>query len=231
MKTIFFIFFLVAASVFGQPTGTLSTIVNGNSVVIKLDSAWRNCGSQYEQQIIFNGDSITWLQVDWGMNYGCECIYNYSVTVDSLNAGNYVAAVYYTYVHNNWIYDSITGTGYYTHIPCDTTYQGSTTFTILSVSSNPPFKSDSFASNCLLSSIENPIINENYPYPNPTYNSIFFETVNNDETPEMFDLYGHVVKMRSIERIGNFIRLDLTDFSPGIYYLKYSSKVYKIVRL
>ncbi|MCX6246618.1 MAG: hypothetical protein NTW10_02690 [Bacteroidetes bacterium] len=231
MKNLFLVFFLITASVFGQPTGTLSTIVNGNSVEIKLDSTWRNCGSQYDQQVFFNGDSITWLQVDWGMCYGCLCPFNYSVTVDSLPEGIYTASVYFTYVQNSQLYDSLTGTWYYTHTPCDTTYQESTTFTILSVSSNPPFKSNSFASNCLLTSIENHSINENTPYPNPTNNSISFKAMKSDESPELLDIFGHEVKSYSIERDGDYMRLSLTHLSAGIYYLRYSSKVYKIIRL
>jgi hypothetical protein len=231
MKNLFFILLLIATSAFGQqPTGTLSTIVNGNSVEIKLDSAYRNCGSDYDQQVLFNGDSITWLQVDWGFNYGCDCLYNYSATLDSLNEGDYVASVYFTYVNAYYYYDTASGTWIENHIPCDTTYQGLVHFTIHSLSSAAPFKSDSYASNCMLS-IDNHTIDKSAPYPNPTYNTILLKTLKKDAYPAMFDIYGHMCKINTIERIGNSIRLDLTDFSPGIYYLRYASAVYKIIKL
>lgn len=170
MKHFYFAFCLLSLSSFCQlSSDTLYTIVNGSRVEIRIDSTWRNCGAEYEEQIFFNVDTITWLQVDWGWCYGCTCPFNYSVTLDSLEIGSYVVNVYYTHVLNEIVFDSTTGTWIYTHTPCDTTYFGTTMFTITSSTYNNPVKVDSSATPCLITrinEISNSII---FPYNVPLF--------------------------------------------------------------
>jgi len=227
-----FIICLFTISVFGQLPefgGVLRTEVNGNSVVIKLDSTWRNCGALYDQQIFFIGNTITWLQVDRGVPYMCDCIFNYSITLDSLSNGNYIVVVYYTEACITG-YDS---NGYPMTFPCDTTYQGSTTFTINNILSANPIKTGDSASLCLgeWNKVTEHSKDNLNPYPNPTYDFINIPIVDNYKPIELFDIFGHPVRITMIKKSGKTVLLDLTDVSRGIYYCRNSGRVYKVIKL
>jgi len=99
------------------PSDTIYPIVNGNQVSLHQDNAHHNCGFQPGlKHITVNDNIINWYQVDTiGIFYGCLCFFDYSVTIDSLNPGNYTAFVYS-------VYNAPTSQ--------DTTYEGVTSFTI-----------------------------------------------------------------------------------------------------
>jgi hypothetical protein len=226
------IFCLITGIGYGQYiSGTLKTEVNGSSVTIRIDSTWRNCGSQYDQQIFFVGNTITWLQVDWGWTYGCSCLFDYSVSLDSLRNGNYTVVVYFTYVNNPLIWDTATGQWVYGHIPCDTTYQGATTFTINNSGTDNPVKVGSYASSCMVGIPEHHDAGIIQPYPNPTYDLINIPNFGTDKSVELSDVMGHPVKSKVSLSSGNTVTLDLTGLPAGIYYCRNAGKVYKVIKL
>lgn len=120
MKTILVIaiFTICLQGLFAQdPTNTIYPIVNGNQVSIHQDNSYHNCGfSPGLEHVIINDSIINWYQVDTlGIYYGCMCFFDYAVNIDSLNPGNYTVFVHSVYPVYNI---------------SDTTYEGSTTFTI-----------------------------------------------------------------------------------------------------
>ena len=232
MKNLVIILCLFSLTSFGQNNaGTLSTTVNGSSVEIKIDSAWRNCGAHYDEQVFFYGQSMTWLQVDRGWAFGCGCLFNYSVTVDSLADGTYEVVVYYTNVLNTWVYDSIIGTWIHVGIPCDTTYLGTTFFTISNSVAHNPVKIDSSASPCLLTRIDDNLILESSPYPNPTSDIIHIPSLKNAGAIELKDMMGNPVELRPLKFDGKSVIIDVSSLLRGIYYLKYVGKIYKIIKI
>lgn len=207
MKKVLFAFCLLYGSAYGQFTdytgGTLSTTVNGSSVKLQQDTAWRNCGSDYDQQISIHGDTITWLQVDFGFSYGCTCFFNYSVTIDSLPDGDYTAMVWYTLVSNALVFDSTTGTWGYSHVPRDTTYAGTTVFSISGGIISTPVHSSSYASACLLTKINVSEIDVRAPFPNPTLDRLYLPGVREESEVEIMDVLGRRVDGVSVVRSGN----------------------------
>ncbi|MEZ5197727.1 MAG: hypothetical protein R2764_15480 [Bacteroidales bacterium] len=62
MKTLVFILLALPFTVFGQlnPYGVLKAEVYGNTVILKNDSAFRNCACVYSMEIIqLEGDTLT----------------------------------------------------------------------------------------------------------------------------------------------------------------------------
>jgi hypothetical protein len=221
---------LFTISVFGQSSeygGTLRTQVNGNSVIIKLDSTWRNCGADYDQQVFFISNTITWLQVDRGASYGCDCLFNYLVTLDSLNPGIYTVVVYFT----ESCFAGFDSSWNYIWVPCDTTFEGATTFTIQDHLAANPVKTGDSASWCLIDRIIEHPKDKTVPYPNPTFNIINIPFTGRLESVELSDIMGHTVKCTVIKISDNRVTLDLTDMPGGIYYCKNSGKVFKVIKL
>ena len=102
MKTLVFILIALPYIAFGQCNsifnGILKAEVDGNSVILKNDSIYRNCAVSYLMEITeIEGDTLVWFQLEqmdmWMM---CLCHFNLSVTLDSLEAGNYYVKTYYT---------------------------------------------------------------------------------------------------------------------------------------
>ena len=97
MKNIFIILGLLSPLFcFPQWTpGILRAVVQGDTVILKDDTTTRNCASLYHMKISkFNSNTIIWTQEEYGGGAGCECLFNLSVSIDSLNAGHYIAKVY-----------------------------------------------------------------------------------------------------------------------------------------
>jgi hypothetical protein len=123
MKNLFLliVLFITCEGLFAQPLwDTIYAVVNRNQVTIHQDDARQNCGFQpLLENITMENDSVlSWYQVDTtGIYYGCMCFFDYSITIDSLNPGNYTVLVYSAY--NLGASPS-----------SDTTYQGSAIFTI-----------------------------------------------------------------------------------------------------
>lgn len=107
-------FALLNISGFSQSVSdSIYAVVNGNQVTIYQDDATRNCGFLPNLENLYVHDGvINWYQVDVsGMVFGCECLFDYSISIDSLNPGTYNVGVYYVYFS-------------------DTTFEGTTSFTV-----------------------------------------------------------------------------------------------------
>ncbi len=145
MKTLIFFFLAFPLIVMGQcdpsGTGTLSAVVNGNSVILMNDTAERNCGSWYIMEVTeLAGDTLKWVQLEQGGFALCLCHFNLSVTVDSLEAGTYFVKAYYT---DNPFND-------------DTCYIGLISFTIAEQNNFNNFTlSNNYQSDCFTVGIEN----------------------------------------------------------------------------
>jgi hypothetical protein len=102
MKTLVFILFALPYIALGQcdplGNGILKAEVDGNSVILKNDSIYRNCAVSYLMEITkIEGDTLVWFQLEQNMeSLLCECYFNLSITLDSLEAGNYYVKTYYT---------------------------------------------------------------------------------------------------------------------------------------
>ena len=66
--------------------GTLQAEVQGDTVVLKNNTAYRNCLSYFSMEVSQSNDTIIWLQTDIGEVAGCYCYFDLSVTIDSLRA-------------------------------------------------------------------------------------------------------------------------------------------------
>jgi hypothetical protein len=105
MKTLAFIVLLMPLMMFGQiyyecpnatQEGFLKSEVNSNSVILRSDSACRNCGSIYEMEVLpLEGDTLAWYQLEQLGGANCDCVFNLSVTLDSLNPGNYYVKTFF----------------------------------------------------------------------------------------------------------------------------------------
>jgi len=107
---------LLFLSLGGFAQSSIFAVVDGNNVTLWQTNTERNCGSQHGAVIILENNHINWYQVDTGGVANCFCIFNLSVTLDPLPAGEYTADVY----------------GIERVDPTDTVYQGSTSFVISS---------------------------------------------------------------------------------------------------
>lgn len=127
-------FSLLTGVLFSQTSpGTIYSIVSGDHVVINQDNAIRNCAfSPSLDNITLNKEVINWFQVDTlNESQRCNCTFNYQIEIDFLNSGDYTVNVYSVYLS-------------------DTTFEGTTNFTIgSSVKSSSVVQYKTFASGCL----------------------------------------------------------------------------------
>ena len=134
----------------------LTAEVHGDTVILRDDTANRNCGAVYEMYVTtLTGNTLKWLQKDVGAWAYCYCDFNLSVTVDSLRPGHYSVNVYYTQAGSTLPY-----------------YVGSVTFEIVDPNTYPTYQAkDGYQSSCLVTG--NGEIKPQEPisldaYPNPT---------------------------------------------------------------
>jgi hypothetical protein len=164
MKNILIFLALLPILSFGQcgsyNQGVLKIQVHNDTVILQEDTAVRNCGSMYQMKIWFIADTLYWLQSDTGINIACMCNYNYSVTIDSLKTGHYIAKVFFT-EYPGW------PPPYF-----DTCYVGSIPFEIVEQNSFPSYHTLSgYQSDCFPVGIQNkkhPNNESPFIYPNPT---------------------------------------------------------------
>lgn len=182
-----------------NPNHSIYAEVNGYHVVIHEDNASQNCAFYPDfQNIVLDGTNLYWFQVDTaGPWANCSCLFNYSVEIDSLNAGNYQAFVYSVYEN-------------------DTISQGFTEFT---VTGNVPCDSElvlsSYASLCLTPvedlSPDNVILN--YQDGIITVKLTSSEKINN---VTVSDLSGQIV-YKTIEQAVGEIDLPVSQLRTGLY--------------
>jgi len=107
MKALIYFFFVIPMISFGQinpmscgidPFEKLKAEVHGDTVILKDDTAFRNCAATYEMQLTrLTADTLVWMQYDVGGVAYCLCHFNLSTTIDSLRPGNYFVKTYYTF--------------------------------------------------------------------------------------------------------------------------------------
>jgi hypothetical protein len=121
MKNILLPLTLLMLLASGQATAQSTSVtasVTGNSVTLYESAVVRNCGSMYDMHVYLQHDTLFWYQVDTGATAVCLCTFSFSVTVDSLAPGSYIAMVY-----------DVTCPDCPPPAP-DTVFEGSTTFVI-----------------------------------------------------------------------------------------------------
>jgi len=214
MKTLVCIWLVFPFAVFGQcppaGNGTLKAEVTGNAVILMNDTAQRNCASWYEMQISqATGDTLIWMQNEQGGGAYCLCHFNLSVTLDSLEPGNYFVKTYYT--------DFPFPYG-------DTCYIGLISFTISEQNFFTSYIiSDDYMSDCFPVGInEQGQLNGQFftVYPNPANDKLAIEstTLAGNQLLTVINVNG----MKLIERqLGDKqTQIDISALPPGVYFVR-----------
>jgi hypothetical protein len=190
----------------GNPLGILGVEVIGNSAILKDDSAWRNCGADYEMIIYqLEGDTLGWYQKGTGFLL-CDCLFDLSVTLDSLNPGDYFVKVSFE--------DSYSP---------DTVYIGLISFTILEQNSFTGFvKTDEYQSPCGFVEMkeQDQVFNSPTIIPNPANDKILIHCPWLSEKTffRFFNSCGSGILEGEIE--SSETELDISALPPGVYFVR-----------
>ena len=100
-KLLFILSLLIPVFAIGQFSPAASDIlkaeVHGDTVILRDDTAFRNCGAVYTMQVVKTASyTLKWVQKDYGSTAYCYCNFNLAVTIDSLKPGNYTVNTYHT---------------------------------------------------------------------------------------------------------------------------------------
>lgn len=215
--------------------GKLKALVNRSSVILKDDTTARNCGASYQMQIDVtagsqNTHNIKWLQYDIGFEAGCDCHFNYSVSLDSLENGHYYTNVFFTEIHGG--NPGTSGT------PYDTVYEGTVEFDIIDTTAHNFIKTDSSASLCFPVSgefdlsIVNTGIGACFPNPFQSVTNIPVYNYSAGDFIEVFDQWG-LLKKVEVNISDNYYRCDLSNFESGLYFyqLHSNSHISRVFRM
>ncbi|MHC1776834.1 MAG: T9SS type A sorting domain-containing protein [Lentimicrobium sp.] len=187
--------------------GLLSAEVHGDSLILKNDTASRNCGALYTMGIsMLSTDTLIWLQTDIGDVAYCYCNFDLSVTIDSLSPGDYVAKAYYT----DLVYN-------------DTCYIGLVPFKITQPESYPaPKIIEHWQSACFTVGLEeSTFVSERGIdiFPNPAGDILYIR--NEQKDTGTICIFNSKFQLKISAIIENQLSsIDLTDLSPGIYFVK-----------
>lgn len=193
---------LLSISGFSQNVAdSIYAVVNGNQVTIYQDDATRNCGflPNLENAYLQDGN-LKWYQVDVsGEVYGCECLFDYSVSIDSLNPGTYNVGVYYVYFS-------------------DTIFEGTTSFTIESqYPCDNVLELSSYAGTCQVAVKEIPT--DNLVIMNTSdVLSISLHSTEKITRASLSNISGQKIYAKSYTS-GNEIHIPTSSFKPGIYVI------------
>ena len=210
MKTIALIILLLPVTILAQVCpnnanefGILGVEVYGNSAILKNDSVCRNCGAEYEM-IIYQlaGDTLGWYQKGSGLAI-CDCLFNLSVTLDSLNPGDY------------FVKTSFQG--------ADTVYIGLITFTIIEQNSFSGFvKTDEYQSPCgIVGTDEHKQMQNSITLsPNPASDQLTINAldVRNKTIYQIYNSSG--LKLIEGEIKLNETQLDISALPRGVYFVR-----------
>jgi hypothetical protein len=213
MKTLVFIFLALPFAVWAKwdPYGVLSAEVNGNSVTLRNDSVQRNCASYYAMEVIqLEGDTLAWYQLDLvGWIAYCMCNYDLSVTLDSLNPGNYFVKTFFTD---------------FPYPEGDTIYIGLISFTITGQNSFAGFtQTNEYQSMCYSVGMEEEkqTSNINFSFsPNPVKDKITISSPSLTENTHLsiFNVSGEKVMERELNH--NETQIDISALPRGVYFVK-----------
>jgi len=216
MKKLLFLFALIfCLSIFSFSQEAIYAVVQNDTVTIWHVETERNCGSAYKMEFDINGNDITLYQVDTvGAILFCMCHFDLSATLTNLLPGYYEVDVYSV------------GDGTSAN---DTTFWGSTSFTILSGDGIPQLLANTQSDCYDPTSIKEPEFNNLVKlFPNPADEYIIIEMENNDFNVQVEDILGNVVIVQ--ESYENKTRIDLSEIQAGIYFITVNSSENKIVR-
>lgn len=219
MKTLIILLLMFPLIIYGQVSYDLQSdiyvSVNGDTVYLSQSMAVRNCGADYDMQVILTGDTLYWYQIDTGATAVCLCNFNLSVTVDSMPTGHYTAKVFYTACPD-----------------CpppspDTVYVGSVEFDITAQNSNASIstinqnQSDCFPYNAI--DDDHALLPSYSIFPNPVQNTLHFVTADlNEKEIKIFDVQNRRIFEWKFEN--SKVDINLTNYKSGIYILVYSNK-------
>jgi len=205
-------FCFLASSSFAQYEEIYAEL-NGDTVTLWEEAAWRNCASAFYSGVILEDHHMEWYQIDTGMTAVCNCFFNLSVTFGPLDPGYYTVDVFYTQAWN----------------PEDTMYEGSTSFTIETDGLKSrsgilnDFQSDCYQNVGLVDVGIDPTPDFNvFPLPLKDDQEIIFEIGERSEQVELsvFDIAGRLIFNQLIPQ-GKNIRIHFKKQeifpAPGIY--------------
>jgi hypothetical protein len=192
-------------------TDKLSSEVHGDTVILKDDSAYRNCGAHYSMEFSYvSGNTYRWIQRDIGSYAYCYCNFNLSVTIDSLESGYYVVNTYYTTVGSTQL-----------------NFIGTITFTISKPASNltPAIigeeQSDCYVVGIFSKKKDSDVKLNVYPNPVTRYLKISID-LEGEKIIAIKDLRNKCVFQQTTEK--NDIILDLVDLTPQMYFINIKSR-------
>ena len=192
-------------------TEHLSAEVKGDTVVLKDDSAYRNCGAHYSMEFSYiSGGTYRWTQRDIGSVAYCYCNFDLSLTIDSLEPGYYTVNTYYTNAGSSQL-----------------KYVGTITFTISKPGSNlVPAIIDEEQSDCYFVGISSDKKNNGKKisvYPNPVSRFLKISMdVEGDKVITIRDLRNECLVQQTTDK--NELILDLTDLAPQMYFIAVKSQ-------
>jgi hypothetical protein len=215
MKTLVFILIAIPYVVFGQcypPSyGTLKAEVNGSSVVLKNDTITRNCAVNYLMEVTqIEGDTLVWFELEQSvMGEMCTCNFNLSVTLDSLEAGDYYAKTYFTKMP----------------FPIgDTCYIGLISFTITEQNSFNGFVvTNSYQSDCFTVGVptqDQPDNDKMIFNPNPSKDKITISSsaITGNTQLSIFNVNGE--KVIEMQLTYTETQIDISTLPRGVYFVK-----------
>ncbi len=209
MKKHFLLFSILLLTISGFSQAipdSIYAVVTGNQVTIHQDDANRNCAFFPNlENLEIDANVIKWYQVDTlGLIAGCDCFFDYSVTIDSLNPGAYDVGVYYVYMS-------------------DTTFEGTTSFTIENqYSCDSVVELSSYASSCHFVDVKE-IPDETITITNTT--EVLSITMNSNEkiiNASLLNISGQNVYVMSYLS-GSEIKIPISTLKSGIYIVSVST--------
>jgi hypothetical protein len=214
MKTLALALLLIPVTILAQwcpnanDLGTLGVEVYGNSAILKNDTVCRNCGSMYEM-IIYQlaGDTLGWHQDEQGGFALCDCTFDLSVTLDSLNPGNYYIKTSYESAYSG-----------------DTVYIGLISFTITEQNFFVSYGvADVYQSDCYTVGInsQDQQLNTNIKVsPNPAKDNITISSpaITGDTQLSIFNVNGEKVIERQLTY--NETQINISALPRGVYFVR-----------
>ena len=231
MKKIIILFFtyIFLTNILVAQSDNIYVEVDGTNAILWQTNAERNCCALYRMDVELETNQISWYQIDTGDACYCICHFDLSVTVGPLEGGEYFVDVFSTEVT----------------YPYDTTFQGSTSFTIggrnfigeINIISQ--HQSDCY--NYL--KIKDPVIYQDelllQNFPNPFNNkTTIMYSVKSTENVELiiYNSVGQIINKFDCNNMTNgFIEWDGTDkqgkhFGPGLYFYSLSSSEFRVTK-
>jgi hypothetical protein len=207
-KLSFLIIVLIFNSLFSFGQEAIYAVVQNDTVTIWHVETERNCASAYKMEFEIDGTDINLYEVDTvGPIALCLCYFDLSATLTDLAPGNYNVDVYSV---GDWASAN------------DTTFWGSTGFTILSGDGLPQLISNS-QSDCydLTSIADHSSTDPVLVYPNPAEGYIYFNSKNDYVQVQIRNTMGQIVIGE--ENFKSKSKINISGLQAGIYFITIKS--------